>query len=80
MDYIISTKDRNYRVNGGVYYKDNPVAVKMRDDSRVFYNGMEISKKNPCFKYLKSGRYNGRFAGLVGTAVTTIGRLSRRFG
>ena len=77
MDYIISTKDRNYRVNGGVYYKDNPIAVKMRDDSRIFYNGIEVSKRNPCFKFLKAGRYKGRFAGLMSMAVNTIDSFTK---
>ena len=38
---------------GGVYYKDNPLAVERRDNARVFYNGKEVSKFNPCFNFLK---------------------------
>ena len=72
MDYVISTADRNYRVNGGVYSKDDPVAVKKRDDARVYFNGVEVSKRNPCFKFLKAGRYKGRFAGLMSMAINTI--------
>ena len=63
---------------GGVYYKDNPLAVERRDNARVFYNGREVSKLNPCFKFLKAGRYKGRFAGLMSLALNTIERLTRK--
>ena len=78
MDYIISTVDRDYRSRGGLYPKDNPVRVKMRDDARVYFNGEEVSKLNPCFKFLKPGRYRGRFAGLMSLALNTIERLTRK--
>ena len=69
---------RAIRSRGGVYYKDNPLAVERRDNNRVFYNGREVSKLNPCFKFLKPGRYRGRFAGLMGLALSTIERLTRK--
>ena len=77
MDYVISTPDRNYGINGGVYSKDDPVAVKKRDDTRVYFNGVEVSKRNPCFRFLKAGRYKGRFAGLMSMAVSTIGSFTK---
>ena len=77
MDYVISTPDRNYGINGGVYSKDDPVAVKKRDDTRVYFNGVEVSKRNPCFRFLKAGRYKGRFAGLMSMAVNTIGSFTK---
>ena len=77
MDYVISTPDRNYGINGGVYSKDDPVAVKKRDDARVYFNGVEVSKRNPCFKFLKPGRYRGRFAGFMSMAINTIGSFTK---
>jgi len=77
MEYIITTADRDYGKNGGLYPKDDPVAVKKRDDARVYYNGIEVSKLNPCFKFLKPGRHKGRFAGLMSMAVNTIGSFTR---
>lgn len=70
---------RAIRSRGGVYYKDNPLAVERRDNARVFYNGREVSKFNPCFDFLKPGRHKGRFAGLIGTAVNTMGMMSDKF-
>ena len=77
MDYVISTPDRDYGRNGGVYSKDDPVAVKKRDDARVYFNGVEVSKRNPCFRFLKAGRYKGRFAGLMSMAINTIGSFTK---
>ena len=77
MDYVISTPDRNYGINGGVYSKDDPVAVKKRDDARVYFNGVEVSKRNQCFRFLKAGRYKGRFAGLMSMAINTIGSFTK---
>ena len=57
---------------GGVYYKDNPLAVERRDNARVFYNGKEVSKLNPCFKFLKPGRYRGSFARCMSTSLEAI--------
>ena len=77
MDYVISTPDRDYGRNGGVYPKDDPVAVKKRDDARVYFNGVEVSKRNPCFRFLKAGRYKGRFAVLMSMAINTIGAFTK---
>ena len=68
---------RAIRSRGGVYYKDNPLAVERRDNNRVFYNGREVSKLNPCFKFLKPGRFKGKIAALILLAVTTIHKLLR---
>ena len=77
MEYIITTADRDYGRNGGLYPKDDPVAVKKRDDARVYFNGVEVSKRNPCFRFLKAGRYKGRFAGLMSMAINTIGSFTK---
>jgi len=37
-----------------MYYKDNPEAVKKRDEKRMYVNGKEISKSHPLHK---PGRY-----------------------
>tara|TARA_R100000655_G_scaffold91407_1_gene132130 strand:- start:117 stop:356 length:240 start_codon:yes stop_codon:yes gene_type:complete len=75
--YVTSTPDRAVGSRGGIYSKDDPIAVKKRDDSRVYFNGIEVSKRNPCFKFLKAGRYKGRFAGLMSMAVNTIGSFTK---
>ena len=36
------------------YYKDNPEAVRKRDETRMYVNGKEVSKKHPLYK---AGRY-----------------------
>lgn len=77
MMYVTSTPDRAVGSRGGIYSKDDPIAVKKRDDSRVYFNGIEVSKRNPCFKFLKAGRYKGRFAGLMSMAVNTIGSFTK---
>ena len=77
MIYVTSTPDRAVGSRGGIYSKDDPIAVKKRDDSRVYFNGIEVSKRNPCFKFLKAGRYKGRFAGLMSMAVNTIGSFTK---
>ena len=68
---------RAIRSRGGVYYKDNPLAVERRDNARVFYNGKEVSKTNCCFKYLKAGWFKGKIVALILLAVTTIHKLLR---
>tara|TARA_R110002012_G_scaffold51201_2_gene132542 strand:- start:1306 stop:1545 length:240 start_codon:yes stop_codon:yes gene_type:complete len=75
--YVTSTPDRAVGSRGGIYSKDDPIAVKKRDDSRVYFNGIEVSKRNPCFKFLKAGRYKGRFAGLMSMAINTIGSFTK---
>ena len=77
MMYVTSTPDRAVGSRGGIYSKDDPIAVKKRDDSRVYFNGIEVSKRNPCFKFLKAGRYKGRFAGLMSMAINTIGSFTK---
>jgi hypothetical protein len=44
----------NPKTGKKVYYKDNPVAVKLRDSKRMYVNGKEVSKKHPLHK---PGRY-----------------------
>ena len=55
---IHKSKSPNVEINPKtgkkVYYKDNPVAVKLRDSKRMYVNGKEVSKKHPLHK---PGRY-----------------------
>jgi hypothetical protein len=71
MSETTGQKPINPQTGRPFYYKDNPEAVKKRDDSRMYLDGKHVSKKHPLYK-------PGKYKSFEDAAFSSLGTYSTK--